>query len=90
MEQRIEKIEEEMRTIHERNQRVEADKAWETSRFRIFSICVITYVVAAVVMYLIGVKNIFLNALIPTCGYYLSTRSLSLVKQWWIRKYVSR
>jgi len=36
MEDKIQKIEREIETIKERNLRVEADKAWETSSFRIF------------------------------------------------------
>lgn len=73
--------------MKQRNLRVEADKAWETSTFRILSICVITYIIAAVVMYFIGVQNVFLNALIPTLGYFLSTQSLPAIKAWWIKVY---
>ena len=86
MEQRIEKIEKEIQKLKERNNRVEVDKAWETSGFRIFSITVITYIVAVVVMYIIGVQNYFLSALIPTIGYYLSTQSLPSIKKWWVNR----
>ncbi len=77
--------------IHElqrRNQRVEADKAWETSTYRIVSITIITYIIATAVMWGIGVEQPWLGALIPTIGYYLSTQSLPFFKKRWIKKYL--
>jgi len=77
--------------IHElqrRNQRVEADKAWETSTYRIVSITIITYIIATAVMWGIGVEQPWLGALIPTIGYYLSTQSLPFLKKRWIKKYL--
>ncbi len=68
----------------ERNKRVELDKAWETSKTRRFVIAVITYSVAALFMYRIGVDNYLLNAYIPTGGYLLSTLSLPQIKRHWI------
>ncbi len=88
MEERIIKIEHELKLIQERNLRVEANKAWETSLFRIFSIAGITYIVASLVMYLIGTTAFYLNALIPVVGYLLSTQSLPIIKKWWLEKYL--
>ena len=87
MEEHNKKIEEEINTLHERNRRVEADKAWETSAFRIGSIMVITYFIASIILYTIDVKKYLLNALLPTIGYFLSTQSLPQIKEWWIKKY---
>lgn len=84
----IKKLEDEIAVIKERNLRVEADKAWETSNFRIFSITIITYIVAALVLCLIGAKNFLLNALVPTAGFFLSVQSLPAVKRWWIKKFL--
>ncbi|MDB4992451.1 MAG: hypothetical protein JWL75_696 [Parcubacteria group bacterium] len=78
-------IEEELRVIRDRNKRVEADKAWETSLFRKLLIAAITYVIASVVMWAIGVSNFYLSAFIPTLGFLLSTLSLPAIKRWWIR-----
>ncbi len=86
MEDRINKIEAELANIKERNARVQADKAWETSWFRIISICVITYIVATLVLYFLGSDNYFLNALVPTAGYFLSVQSLPAIKKWWTAK----
>lgn len=84
MEERIEKIEQELQMIRERNLRVEADKAWETSLFRVVTIAIITYVVASLVMRLLGTTNYYFNALIPVIGYLLSTQSLPIIKKWWL------
>ncbi len=87
MEDQIKQIQEELGVIKNRNKKVEQNKAWETSLFRRVSIIVITYIVASVVMYFIGVEKFLLNALIPTIGYLLSTLSLSFLKNWWIDKF---
>ena len=83
-------LEKEIELIKERNKKVEADKAWETSNFRVFSIVAMTYIITAIVFYIIGVKNFWLNALIPTVGFYLSTQSLPFIKTWWINKFVTK
>jgi hypothetical protein len=83
-------IEKEINLIKERNVKVEVDKAWETSIFRIFLISFVTYVIASFVMYFIGVSNFLLNALIPTIGYLLSAQSLPIVKRWWVNKYFKK
>lgn len=83
-------IEERIQKIEERNQRVEVDKAWETSMFRTLSITTVTYIIAILVMYGIGVENPWLSALIPTIGYYLSTQSLPFLKKKWIKKHFKK
>jgi len=50
----IKEIEEEIKGIKFRNKRVEAEKAWETSLFRISLIAVITYIAASIIFYLTG------------------------------------
>ena len=79
-------LEKEVNLIKERNERVELDKAWETSAFRVVSVLVMTYIITAVVFYFIGVKNYLLSALIPTIGYYVSTQSLPFIKRWWVNE----
>lgn len=86
----LETLRKEIEKLKERNQRVEADKAWEGSAFRVLSLCVITYFIAAAVMYAIGVVNIWTNALVPTVGYFLSTQSLPFIKKWWVANYLKK
>ncbi|MDP3965764.1 MAG: hypothetical protein Q8Q13_03120 [bacterium] len=81
IEQRIQKIE-------ERNIRVEAEKAWETSVFRVCSIMLVTYVVACGVLFVIGNDNPWRNAFIPVIGYFLSTQSLPFIKRFWINRHL--
>lgn len=84
MDERIETIERDIASLAERNRRVDADKAWETSGFRVATIAVMTYVVATLFMRSIGVARPWLNALIPVFGFVLSTLSLPPIKRWWI------
>jgi len=78
---------EDIEKIRERNRRVELDKAWETSFVRRGIITGVTYVVAVIFMYRIGIDDAYLNALVPTGGYILSTLSLSMIKSRWIKRY---
>lgn len=90
MEENIKNLEKSIDIINQRNKKVEAEKAWEISKLRIFSLCSITYIIASFVMYFIGVENFLLNALIPTLGFFLSTQSLPLIKKWWIDKFLNK
>ena len=78
---------EEIDRITERNRRVELDKAWETSWTRRGLVALITYVVATVFMWRIGISDPYFNALVPTGGYLLSTLTLSSVKRRWLHRY---
>lgn len=70
----------------ERNQRVEADKAWETSWTRRSVIALITYACAAAVLIVIEVPNPLLSALVPVVGYLLSVQSLPFIKKQWLMR----
>ena len=83
---RVEQLEAQVDLLRERNVRVEADKAWETSRVRVFFLAIITYLVTCLVFSLISVPNPLLNALIPTVAYFLSTQSLPILKRWWLSR----
>ena len=83
----MDELKQELEKIKERNRRVEADKAWETSSARILSITLITYVVAAFLLYVVGVTNFFLAALVPAAGYYLSTLSIPIIKRWYLKTF---
>jgi preprotein translocase subunit SecF len=80
-------VEQEIAKIKERNLRVEADKAWETSWSRKLLIVVTTYVVACVTLYTIGVPNFYVSAIMPTIGFFLSTLSFGFLKKRWVDSY---
>ncbi|KKU16109.1 MAG: hypothetical protein UX24_C0021G0012 [Candidatus Giovannonibacteria bacterium GW2011_GWB1_45_9b] len=85
MNEELEKIKKDIAKIRERNLRVEEDKAWETSYFRILPITFITYIVAAFLLYFIGAENYFWGALVPAAGFFLSTQTLPFIKKWWLK-----
>lgn len=90
MEEEIKNLKQEISLIKERNVRVEGDKAWEVSYFRVFSISFITYILASILLYQIGNSDYFLNALVPTLGYILSTQSLPFIKKWWLNHFANK
>lgn len=90
MQERLEKLEKEVQAIEERNVRVAADKAWETSLFRVSIISVMIYIVACLVLFVLGVREFIISALVPPIGYFLSMQSLPVIKRWWIRKYSNK
>lgn len=76
--------------IKQRNQRVEIDKAWETSKSRKFAIGIITYIIVVIFLYLIKAPYPFLNALVPVIGFLLSTITINFLKKIWIDRYYSK
>ena len=67
-------VEQEIEEIKERNKRVEADKAWETSNMRKICICILTYIVVVIYSALINhISNIWLSSLVPVIGFALSS-----------------
>lgn len=71
--------------IKKRNRKVEADKAWETSLFRKILIAVLTYLAIAIFFFITGLNKPFINAIVPTLGFVLSTLSIPVFKQFWIK-----
>lgn len=78
-------LEEKIRKIEERNRRVETDKAWEISYTRRFFIALFTYLSISLYMYAINVNRPWLNAIIPTIGFLLSTLTIPFIKDFWKR-----
>lgn len=72
--------------IKARNVRVEQDKAWETSAARKILIAVLTYVVIVLFFLVAHLGNPFINAIVPTLGFLLSTLSVDVVKKWWVSR----
>lgn len=77
-------LEDRIAAIEQRNQRVEAEKAWETSWVRIATITIGTYLAATLLLWIIQVPNPYLGSLVPALGFWLSTQSLPALKRWWI------
>lgn len=77
-------LEKRISAIEARNKKVEADKAWETSTTRKVLLVIFTYVSIGLYMWVIRVYQPWLNAVIPTLGFLLSTLTLPYVKDWWL------
>ena len=69
----------------ERNKRVEFDKAWEISFTRKIIIAVFTYIVIVLFFLVANLPRPFINPIIPTVGFLLSTLTLPLFKDIWLR-----
>ena len=81
----IEQIKQDLEKIKERNKRVELDKAWETSWFRKVTIIVLTYLIIVLFMWIAEIPSPWMNAIVPSVGFWLSTVTLPVVKGWWVR-----
>lgn len=81
---RLESLEKEIEKIKKRNQKVEADKAWETSKTRITFIAVTTYILVFIFLSIINDSDPLLHSIIPTLGYLLSTASYGILKKQWL------
>lgn len=77
----------EIAAIKQRNARVEADKAWETSHVRLLSVALLTYASMVLLMWVIGTDKPYIAAIIPTAGFVLSNMSLRAIKQRWIARH---
>jgi len=77
-EQRIKKIE-------ERNMKVEADKAWETSFTRRLILMLFSYLVVAIFFQIIGVKNPWINAIVPALAFMIQQLSMPFFKRLWLK-----
>lgn len=72
--------------IEKRNKRVEMEKAWETSWMRKIAVAVLTYVTIVIFFVAANLPKPFINSLVPTIGFVLSTLSLDYFKKIWIKK----
>lgn len=86
MESRLVALETQMQAVLKRNQKVEENKAWETSRTRLFIITIITYVTMVLVFSVLHSSQPLRDALVPTTGFFLSTLSLPFVRRVWDRR----
>ncbi len=84
------KIEKRLGAIEQRNKTVELDKAWETSWARKISIAVLTYFTIVLFFFVAQLPKPFINSIVPTIGFVLSTLSLSFFKKLWIRSWTKK
>ena len=82
----MENLEQKIQKIEERNQRVEIDKAWETSWARRILLTVFTYLAIGVYMWAIDIPRAWLNAVVPAVAFMLSMLTMPFFKKIWIKR----
>lgn len=87
--EKLAELEKRIEAIEFRNKKVESDKAWDTSWTRKILVALFTYLSIALYFQYILEIDPWLNAIVPTVGFLLSTLSLSFFKNLW-RKYIYR
>lgn len=90
MKSSVKSISESIKGIVSRNKRVEADKAWETSRTRKVIIAFLTYIVIVIFFHFAGLPKPFTNSIVPALAFVLSTMTLPLFKKIWLEKIYKR
>jgi hypothetical protein len=83
---KIQILEEKIEKIESRNKKVESDKAWEVSYTRRALLIAFTYLSIGFYLNAIQIKDPWLNAIVPSVGFLLSTLTLPLFKNLWLKK----
>jgi hypothetical protein len=81
----IHEIEERIKKLEARNKGVELNKAWETSYTRRILVIFFTYFsIALYLKFIVGI-NPWINAVVPSIGFLLSTLTLPFFKKLWTK-----
>jgi len=83
----IDELKERIERIESRNKNVELNKAWETSYTRRFLLILFVYLAIALYLKFIVGINPWINAVVPSIGFLLSTLTLPFFKTFW-KKYI--
>lgn len=81
----IKQLADEIEKLKQRNRRVEAEKAWETSFARRLLIFLFTYLAIGVCLAAVNIEKPWLNAIVPAFAFMLSTLTLPFFKKLWAR-----
>lgn len=82
-------LEKEIEAIKQRNKRVETEKTWETSWTRRIVVVILTYLVISLFFLFAGVSHPFTGAIVPALAFVLSTASVPIFKNLWL-KYINK
>ena len=81
----LKQFEQEIKKLKQRNENVEINKAWETSYTRRGILMLFTYLAVGVYLWAINIPRPWLNAIVPSVAFMLSTLTLSFFKRMWIK-----
>lgn len=83
-------IEQRLNSIEERNSRVESDKAWEISYIRRILLTIFTYLAVALYLRSIEINHPWLNAIVPAAGFMISTLTMPIFKNIWLKHFYNK
>lgn len=86
----LEELQKNIDQINLRNQRVEVDKAWETSWSRKVLIIALTYIVIVTFFVAAELPRPFINAIVPVVAFTISTLTIGMCKTWWLKTYYKK
>jgi len=78
-------FEQRLKTIEDRNKRVEIDKTWETSWTRRALLVLFTYLAIGFYLAAVKIEEPWLNAIVPAVAFMLSTLALPFFKKIWVK-----
>ncbi len=81
----LSELESRIAKIEERNKSVELDKKWEGSFTRRTLLMIFTYLAIFLYFVAIDIPSPYLNAVVPTIGFLLSTLTLPAFKKIWMK-----
>jgi len=81
----IEDLEHRISIIEKRNKGVELNKTWETSSTRRGLLILFTYLAIALYLKFVVGINPWINAVVPSVGFLLSTLTLPFFKKLWAK-----
>ncbi|HJN85035.1 MAG TPA: hypothetical protein QF873_01800 [Patescibacteria group bacterium] len=79
-------LEQRLKAVEKRNTSVELDKAWETSLARKILIALLTYIIIVLFFKAADLPKPYINSIVPTTGFVLSTLTLNLFKKVWTKR----
>ncbi|PIN84756.1 MAG: hypothetical protein COV47_05815 [Candidatus Diapherotrites archaeon CG11_big_fil_rev_8_21_14_0_20_37_9] len=80
-------LEKEINLLKERNKKVEADKAWETSKTRRLILALSTYFIVYYFLTLINSPDQHFVSLVPAGAYLLQQYSMPFLKKIWAQRF---
>ena len=76
--------------IKERNRRVEADKAWETSKTRLLVLSTATFLIVLYFLLLTKAPDPYLNALLSAGAFPLQQATMPWLKRTWLARFYKK
>ena len=80
-------VEKRIRSLEDRNKRVESDKLWEISYTRRILLALFTYLAIGIYLNALKIIHPWLNAIVPAVAFMLSTLTMPFAKKVWLKYY---